>query len=65
MHGHEMDYIRNCYNVPAEEGRRVKFWGRPGVIVGARNGKLLIRLGNERRSRAYHPIWNMEYLEKV
>ena len=58
-----MDYIKTRYSVPAKEGGRVKFQGKEGTIVGAREAYLRIQLDGETHIGTYHPTWEMEYLE--
>jgi hypothetical protein len=62
-----MSYIRKTYGVPAKRGGKVKYTGSPdgvryGVITSARGGYLRIRLDDEKRSRTFHPAWELEYL---
>ncbi len=56
-----MAYIRRTYGVPAKRGQRIKFNGKPGVILGSRNARLRIRLDGETFTANYHPTWNIEY----
>lgn len=61
-----MDWIRRSYNVPARIGGRVIYAGgkerQYGTILGAKNGRLLIRLDGAAKTGFYHPTWNLEYL---
>ncbi len=57
-----MGYIRKAYGVLARRGLRVIAIGKPGVITGSRGAYLRIKLDGERRSRKYHPIWEIDYL---
>lgn len=59
-----LEYIRNYYGVQAKKGGRVKAYGKPGTIIGARNAHLLIKLDGERHSNSYHPTDGIEYLER-
>lgn len=60
--------IRESRGVPAKVGGRVRYTGsangvpREGVIVGARNGYLQIRLDGDSHAGDYHPTWKLEYL---
>lgn len=58
-----MKYIRDQYGVPAKKGRRVKFKGKPGIIVGSHGPYLRIKLDEEKKSAVYHPTWEMEYVD--
>lgn len=58
-----MDYIRDYYGVPAKKGGRVKAYGKPGVITGARGPHLRIKLDGEKYSASYHPTEGIEYQE--
>ncbi len=57
-----MQYIRTCYGVPARLRGRVRYRGRPGVIVGSRGAYLRIRLDGERQSKLHHPTYELEYV---
>ena len=59
----DMEYIRKRYNVPAKRGMKVIAQRRNGIIVGARNGYLLIRIEGEKDILSFHPTWKMEYLK--
>lgn len=59
-----LEYIRNYYGVRAKKGGRVKAYGTPGTITGARNAHLLIKLDGEQCSAPYHPTDGIEYLEQ-
>lgn len=63
MNNSEIDYIRNRYNVPAKIGGKVEYKSRPGIIVGADNGYLRIRLDGETEIKFYHPTWEIEYCQ--
>ena len=62
-----VDYIRETYRVPAKVGGRVRYSGgetpTDGVIVGAKNAHLRIRIDGDKFNRNFHPTWKMEYLE--
>jgi hypothetical protein len=67
-----LQYIRDCYNVPAKRGGRISFRGNDGdndpcepmegVIVGARNAYLRVRFDGSPRIVSLHPTWMVEYL---
>ena len=57
-----MDYIRNYYKVPAKRFGKVQYKGQNGVITGASGGHLRIRLDGEKKSKLYHPTWEIKYL---
>lgn len=57
------DYIRNYYKVPAEEGRRVRYKGREGVIVSSEGQYVNIHFdGDKKRIGPFHPTDGIEYL---
>ena len=56
-----MDYIRLRYGVPAKRGAKVKYGNSLGTITGSDGGYLLIKLDGEKRSKRYHPTWNISY----
>ena len=56
-----MEYIRLKYGVPAKRGARVKYGDAHGTITGADGGYLLIKLDGEKRSKRYHPTFNITY----
>lgn len=60
-----LEYIRNCYGVPAEKGRRIVMNGKPGVITGASGPHVAVLFDDMEpgNSRPCHPTWEMEYLE--
>lgn len=63
-----MAYIRDTYKVPAFPGGRVEYTGKDdgpvqGVITGAKNGHITIRLDGQTASRRYHPTWKLRYLD--
>lgn len=57
-----MQWIRDYYKVPARIGGRVTYLGQPGQIVCAAGQYLRIRLDGEKRSRIFHPVWEIAYL---
>lgn len=48
-------YIRETYRVNAFRGGKVMVAEHEGVITGANNGHVLIRLDGETQARPYHP----------
>jgi hypothetical protein len=60
-----MQYVRDYYGVPAKRGGRVRYMGegepRFGTITSA-DYRLRIRLDGEKRTRIFHPTWELEYL---
>lgn len=61
----EFDYIKEYYNVPADEGVKVRFESKPGVITGSLGAHILVKLDGESESRPYHPTWHMEYVDNT
>lgn len=62
-----LEYIRKFYGVPATRGAKVKIEESPscfikGTIVGSRDAYVLVRLDGHKKSRSFHPTWNIEYL---
>lgn len=57
-----IEYIRNFYNVPAKIGTRVKYEGKLGTIKGTKNAYLKILLDGEKKTKCYHPTYNIEYI---
>jgi hypothetical protein len=51
------------YQVPAYLGAPVMFEGRPGKVVGADQGWLIVKLDGERDPDLYHPRWHMQWPE--
>jgi hypothetical protein len=56
-----MAYIRRTWGVPAKRGMRIVYCGKTGVITGASGPHLRIRLDHWKRSRLFHPTWEIEY----
>ena len=46
----KFQYIRDYYGVPAYKGVRVNAYGKEGVITGADNAYILIRLDGAKQS---------------
>lgn len=62
-----LEYIRKFYGVPATRGAKVRykssqFGFKEGTIVGSRDAYVLVRLDGHKKSRSFHPTWNIEYL---
>ena len=59
--------VAAMYNVAAEVGGTVRYTGgsvpRFGTIKSAYGARLLIVLDGEKKPRAYHPTWELEYIE--
>lgn len=62
-----MGYIRSHYGVPAKRGGLVEYTGgaipRRGTIRSANGHYLMIHLDGERRTRTFHPTWELRYVE--
>lgn len=61
---HDYDYVRERYHVPAEKGRRVRAYGKPGTIISAFGHHIGIRLDGEKYTGRYHPVDGIEYLNE-
>ena len=63
-----LKYIRDAYGVPAKRGARIKFSGDPfkpdrrGIIVGASQQYVRVRMDDEKRIWTLHPTWKIEYI---
>lgn len=62
-----MANIRKSRGVPAKRGGRVRYTGgkspRLGTITSSNVGYLMIKLDGDRWARAFHPTWELEYLD--
>lgn len=62
-----LSYIREMFGVPARRGARVEYMdqgkARLGTIRSARDGLLRVKLDDAKDVRAFHPCWNMRYLD--
>lgn len=58
------EYVRNYYGVPAEIGRRVIAYGKPGVIAKDMGNYIGILLDEDKPGNInpYHPTDGIEYL---
>lgn len=61
----DYEYVRNRYQVPAEKGRRVVAYGKPGTIVRADGNYIKILIDGEKLAGSYHPKDGIEYLDEV
>lgn len=67
-----LQYIRDCYGVPAKRGGKIIYTGNDGsdepgepmegTIVGSRDAKLRVRFEGMRPIVSLHPTWMVEYL---
>lgn len=62
-----IEYIRDCYEVPAQKGGRVEYTdtsGRKyqGTIQSADGHYLTILLDGSSQAYRFHPTWNIKYL---
>lgn len=62
-----MQTIRTTYGVPAKRGGRVEYSDngtrKLGTIRSAQNGYLRIQMDGCAHSAAFHPQWNLRYLD--
>jgi hypothetical protein len=58
-----LEYSRTQYNVPAEVGRRVTAYGKPGVITGAINAHIAVVLDDDPSEQGlpHHPTHEIIY----
>jgi hypothetical protein len=58
------EYVRQAYHVPAEIGRRVVVYGKPGIIAKDRGHYIGVNLDTDKPGvvRNYHPTDGVEYL---
>ena len=61
----DYEYVRTRYQVPAEKGRGVIAYGKPGTIVQAAGNYVKILLDGEKLAGSYHPKDGIEYLDEV
>jgi hypothetical protein len=61
----DCQYIRDHYNVPAEIGRRVKVYGKPGIIAEDRGHYIGVNFDSEKPGVIHnaHPTSQVEYLD--
>ena len=63
-----LEYIRTTYGVPAAFHGRVEYVARCdgevllGTILGAKNGRLRIRLDGNKVAGKFHPTYRLRYL---
>lgn len=62
---HNCEYVRQHCQVPAEIGRRVTAYGKPGVILADRGHYIGVVLDEDPKKRIsnYHPTHEMQYGE--
>ena len=62
---HNCAYVRQHYQVPAEVGRRIIAYGKPGVILADRGHYIGVVLDEDPKKRIsnYHPTHEMQYGE--
>ena len=60
----DYEYIKKKYSVPAEKGRRIRAYGKPGQIVSAYGHYIGVRLDGEKKTGRYHPVDGIEYLDE-
>ncbi|NUT81777.1 hypothetical protein HNO85_12585 [Pseudomonas brassicacearum] len=62
---HNCAYVRQHYKVPAEIGRRVIAYGKPGVILADLGQYIGVVLDGDPKKRIgnYHPTHEMQYDE--
>jgi hypothetical protein len=57
-----LEYIRDCYKVPAYEGNRVRYCRTAeGMLTGADGPHVLVLLDGDTESLPYHPTHDIEY----
>lgn len=57
-----MNYILKYYKVPAKVGMSVIACGQKGMIVGAKNAYLRIKIDEGNKIRLYLSTWEMKHL---
>lgn len=59
------EYVKEYYGVPAEKGRRITFYGKPGIIVADRGNYIGVTFDDQEPGEIsnVHPTDNVEYLE--
>lgn len=57
--------LRRHRKVPARRGMPVTVDGKPGVILGARDGKLKVRFEGQKHTVYCHPRWKVKYFNLV
>lgn len=65
MKSPECEYVRNYYGVPAEIGRRVTVYGKPGIIAADRGHYIGVNFDAHKPGHILnaHPVDGVEYLE--
>lgn len=64
MNQTKFKYIRDHYGVPAEIGRRIVAYGKPGIITEDRGNYIGVTLDSDKPGTVnnYHPTDGIEYL---
>jgi hypothetical protein len=59
-----LEYVRSYYGVPAEIGRRVRVYGKEGIIAEDRGNYIGVTLDTDKPNHVsnYHPTDGVEYL---
>ncbi len=62
-----LQYINQFYQLNVTIGQRVIAIGKPGTVIGAKNGYLLIQLDSDKAKNPgnYHPTYEMVYLDQI
>ena len=65
-----LEYISECYDVPAKKGGKVKYTDKngnshTGTIKKALNSNLFLEFEDESLTGCYHPTWNIQYEENL
>lgn len=58
-----LELIRARYKVPAKRGVEIEYNGRKGLITGAKDAYLRIRLDGDANSKIFHPT-DVKYITK-
>jgi hypothetical protein len=61
------EYIKDNYHVPAQIGRRVIVYGKPGIIIEDRGHHLGVNFDEDRPGvvKSAHPTCEVEYLDRI
>lgn len=59
------EYVRNYYDVPAEIGRRVTVYGKPGIIAADRGNYIGVNMDSDKPGviKNSHPTDQVVYLD--
>jgi len=58
------EYINKYYGLSLKRGMSCNYMNRCGKVTGVRGCYVLIKLNGDKKSKAYHPTWMLEYDEK-